>query len=505
MDNSDIKKAAGKKKALTSEIASRHTDPNFYGALSFLPNPDTVLRRLGKSHEAFDAIFSDAHVLGELRSVRSGLLGFEYRVQAGGETPADMRAHELCEKYMKQRPAPGMRWPDVLWNIATGVFYGYRAHEVVWEKQDGFLMPGKLLDRPNRRFCFGIDNELRLKTRANSMNGEPVGDRKFLVSRHMPSAENPYGVAVFSSCFWPYTFKHGGFKYFVKFCEKYGIPWAIGKHPRGTPEPEINNLVDALANMVEDGVAAIPDDGSVELLSSKSNGQLPQERLIQACNSEMSKALTSQTLATEIQGEGSRAAAETHRGREQGVQESDREIVCDVMNELFAWITEINIAGAVPPTFEFYEEEEVQISTAEFIAKARESVDVPKAWAHNKMQIPIPEEGEEVLSRTGDAPAAIPPIGPPEFNGHNCPKCSHDFAAGEDDIDRLAGQAADDAGALVADMAAPIRQLLDESETLMEFRDGLVKMYPAIDDQRLGELSEQALLVGLLKGVSDAQ
>lgn len=503
MKKQDIKKAAKGNPALTQQIATHHNDPDFYAALNFLPNPDVVLRKLGKSEEVFDAVAMDSHVLGELRSMRSGLLRFEHQVRPGGDSQADQRAFELCQAYMRQRPAPGMSWGDTFWNMFAAVLRGQRVHEVEWERQGDLLMPAHLVDKPGRLFRYGQDRELLLRTRANPMAGEPVDDYKWLVSRHMPTHDNPYGVAVLSSCFWPYTFKHSGFKFFVKFCEKYGIPWAIGKLPRGSSDDDYRDLADKLSTMIEDGVAAIPDDGSVELLTVSQSGQSIQERLIEVCNKEMSKALTSQTLATEINGQGSRAAAETHQGRSEDVSEADREIVVDTMNELFRWITELNVAGAVPPVFEFYEEEDVNAGRVDALDKVRQFVDVPVSFAYRWLQIPEPQEGEPVLPRGGAMLAA-----PPQFSAHSCPRCGgHEFAApvGEDDIDRLAAQAADEADKIIADMAAPIRALLDEVETLEQFSEGLLQMYPKIDDQRLGELTQQALMAGMLKGIDDAR
>lgn len=496
MDNQDIKKAG--KSSLRSEIATRQSDPNFYGALSFLPNPDTVLRKMGKSQEVFDAIVLDSHVIGDIRSVRSGLLSFEYRLQAGGEQPADLQALELCEKRMDDRPAPGMQWSDVIWSMASAVFRGLRVHEIVWQREDQFLIPGRVLDRPNRRFVFSPDNELRLLTRDNLVEGDPLADYKMLLTRHMHTYENPYGIALFSACFWPYTFKHNGYKYFVKFCEKYGIPWAIGKYPQGTPREDQNALADQLADMIEDGVAAIPDDGSVELLSVSSTGQqLPQERLIQACNKEMSKALTSQTLATEIQGQGSRAASQTHREREQSVNQSDRQIICDTFNQLFEWMTQLNFKDARPPTFEFYEEAEARQEWVDVIDKARGFINIPISFAHERLQIPMPEDGEDVLPR-----AAAPAPGPTEFS--RCPNCggTHEFnAKDEEHINNLVEHAAQQADKLLAGLQQPIRDLLKKANTVSEFRDGLEGIIPEMDETQLGEMTAMALMTGLLNGM----
>lgn len=496
MDNADIKKAS--KGALRNEIASRSSDPNFYGALTFLPNPDVVLRKMGKSQEVFDAIVLDSHVIGDLRSVRAGLLGFEWRLQASGDQAADMQALELCQKIMDSKPAPGMRWSDVIWNMAHAVFRGFKVHEVVWQREGNFLVPGKLLDRPNRRFVFSTDNELRLLTQTNLSNGEPINDYKMLITRHMHSYENPYGVALFSSCFWPYTFKHNGFKYFVKFCEKYGIPWAIGKYPQGTPLPDQNALADQLADMIEDGVAAIPADGSVELLAINSSGQLPQERLIDLCNREMSKALTSQTLATEIQGQGSRAASETHRERETAVNGSDRQVICDTFNLLFEWLTTLNFAGAKPPTFEFYEEAEARQEWVEAFDKARNFINIPVAFAHDRLQIPQPQDGEAVLpAGSGTTTPGL------QFN--RCPHCgdTHQFNA-PDAANKLTEQAASQADDLLKNIAQPIRDLLHRVNTVQEFRDGLATIAPEMDETALGEMTALALMVGALQGMSDA-
>lgn len=70
--------------------------------------------------------------------------------------------------------------------------------------------------------------------------------------------------------------------------------------------------------MLENGAATIPDGDSIELLIAKGqSGELQQKQLIDLCNREMSKALTSQTLATEQGQNGSRAASEPRiKGRQ---------------------------------------------------------------------------------------------------------------------------------------------------------------------------------------------
>ena len=43
------------------------------------------------------------------------------------------------------------------------------------------------------------------------------------------------------------------------------MPHLIGKHPRGSTKEETNSLADMLEDMVQDAIAVIPDDSSIEI------------------------------------------------------------------------------------------------------------------------------------------------------------------------------------------------------------------------------------------------
>lgn len=490
---------------LGSQIATRLTDPNFYGALQFLPNPDVILRQLGQSQKAFDAIMLDPHVLGELRPMRANILTKKWRILPGGDKPEDMLAFELAKKVYGRPPvptstdSPGMGWSDVFWNMQTAILRGQRIHEVVWGIEDGLQVPQMVIDRPNHRFTYGTSNELRLLTQEHRVVGIPVDDYKFLVSRHMPDYDNPYGVALLSACFWPYTFKHNGFRFFTKFCEKYGIPWAIGKYPAGTAQAQINALADSLAAMVEDAVAAIPDSGAVELIQAGATGsQLPQERLIDVCNAEMSKAINSQTLASEITGAGSYAAAQTHRDREQDNGAADRKIIEATNNQLLVWMTELNFTGAMPPTFEFYDEAQARQDWADVLNTVRNYLDIPAAFAYQQLQIPQPVDGEPVLPK--QPATAAPNLG--------ATPSKSDFSALTDPVSPV-GDYTRQLTKLNADplknWLEVIRKNLDEAKSLHDFQDSLLQMYGDLPSGEMTKIMALAYSVSDLAGRFDVE
>jgi len=498
MTPSDMRRMS--RSLLQGAQAGRDSDPAFYHSLAVLPNPDVVLRKARKSEAVFDAIQADAHVIGELRAVRAGLLRYEHRVVPAGDSPQEQRAADLCRKWMSQRPAPGMTWPDVIWNMGTAVFRGFRVHELEWARYGNELMPAAIVDRPNRRFAFGHDNTLRVRTREHPALGVEAEEFRFLVTRHMPSFENPYGQALFSSCFWPYTFKHGGFKWFVKLCERFGLPFPLGKYPAGTPDHEQAQLAQALEDLVEAGYAVIQDGGAISMLETSSQGSTPvQQLLIHECNREMSKALTSQTLATEINETGARAASETAREREGSVHESDREVIAYTLDEAFRWITWLNVGVDVaPPTFEFFEEQAARKERAEVYEIAIKHSDrVSRRAMHKELNIPMAEDDEDAIPQT--APAAA------QFSAPSCSHCGghHEFSQAGDDLLDAADRA------IERDYINPVAEMLTQFErdgrSLREFQTELEKLFPRLDAGGLAKLTADALAHEYLKGGDGAR
>lgn len=164
------------------------------------------------------------------------------------------------------------------------------------------------------------------------------------------------------------------------------MPHLIGKHPRGASKDETNTLADMLEDMVQDAIAVIPDDSSVEIQeANKSSSAEIYEKLIDKMNAEISKAILGQTLTTEIGSTGSYAASNTHFAIRQDIVDADRKLVESVINQLIQWIYEINFADCRQsakrsgdtfnadnqepnqevPVFEMYEPEDVDLTLAQ--------------------------------------------------------------------------------------------------------------------------------------------
>jgi phage gp29-like protein len=534
---------------LGKPIASPDSDPAiFFGRLFALPNPDPILREMGNgtAEKVYYSIMADAHVLGDVRSIRGNFRSHTWRLEVGDEgNSQSAAAMELCKDWM-QRTAPNdlADWLEVMWQMASSFLTGYRAHELVWELMDGKYLPGQVIDRPNRRFRFDAYGAPLLISQTN-MLGAPVEPYQFVISRHMPSSINPYGVPVLSSCFWPWTFKSGGWRYFVKYCERHGLPWPVGRYPIGTSEADQKQLEDALAGMMEAGYVVAQEGTGLELLTPTGGGaSLPQQNLIDLCNREMSKATTGQAMVAELQGVGARAASETALKRQESIDDSVRDIAKQSMDSIFRWITLFNFGdGVAPPCIEFFMQEAAGKDRAETYDTARKAGARPSRKAMLD-ELGIPEAEDDADALMPDAPAApagtppggdaVSPVGRKPAGKPGTTAASTVTAGGVGSggtgeqgqvmqlnglagftVARAAGMTEDEAMQLAADaadqviedqMIAPIAQMLAEFEaqgkTLQEFKVALEDQVGKLDDEGLREVFDRALTYSMLRGAA---
>jgi phage gp29-like protein len=491
---------AGLRARLSSELATAANDPDIYALLKLLPNPDPILRKSGHTQEIFQDMLRDPHILSEVSAMRSGLLSFEYKSVSSGNTRADRRALALCEELYTRQPAPFTRWPDIIWQIAQAELYGYRAHEVIWGESGGYLIPIAVKNRPNRRIGFSHEGEPRLRTRLQPVEGEPLEQYKWLIARHMGDAENPYGVAKLSACFWAWVFKHGGFKAFVRLAERFGIPWTVIKYPPSATADDVANFVDTLTELRDSGVLAYPDTGQLDVVDPKSTGEI-HSNLIDLCNREISKCLRSQTLATEIQGSGSRAAAETHRAREQGVDESTRALIAATFTQLHEWIVKLNIPGAVVPQFIFYQEESPRTEWVDALEKARHFMRIPADFAHAVTNIPRPADNDDVLP-------GVETIAEPDGI-----KLNQQFSAqGNKTPDEWIARTVGEADSIMENevfkrLAEELDKIMSAGGDLAEFQARIPAMFPDLASgeagRKLAELNTLAGIVARMNGIGE--
>ncbi|KZN69425.1 phage portal protein family protein [Pseudoalteromonas luteoviolacea] len=474
-------------RALQKAFSMSKTDPALWAMMRELPNPDPILRKAGKSSLIYDEIARDAHVIGELRSLRSGMFAFNAELVPGGDDSASMKSFENAKSLMAANPAKNTQWMDIDWHNYSAILHGFAVtHLGKFEKSDNAWIPSTIEQWPAGRFAFNSDHELLVKTRENP-EGEPINEDRWTCVRHMPEAKNPYGIALLSSCFWPWMFKHGGFKFFVQLCERFGVPFPVGKYRPGMQDKDIDELVEGLAKLLTDGIAVIPDDASLDIIESKMSGEPVQLQLINLCNSEMSKALTSQTLATE-QKAGARAASETHAKRAGENQRADRALVSGYRNQLLETIHKVNFDGGEPPKYVWRDKKEINLETVNVIRESAKMVPVSEDYVYKTLGIPKPQKGETLLEIKDDGQGISTPA-------------KQDFSSDQQGADIPIFDEFDQA------TDAEIKQIFEfakHANNLDELKQNILNEFPNISNSALAEVATKALELEVLQGMNEA-
>ncbi len=350
-------------KMLGQELAKRErVDLNFI--LGHLPDPDEILVNTGKDVSAYRKLMVDSQVRACVNSRKAGTLSLLWEIDRG---KTKSKQAKLIRDLYSDLDINALNSA-----ILNAPMFGFQPIEIIWGRAGNYILPVELVPKNQEWFIYDKDAKLRLSTINNSLSGEVLPGKKFLTPTYNDINNkyyNPYGDRVLSSCFWPVTFKKSGFKWWVTFAEKYGMPYIVGKLPRSTMDSDRENMKDQLESMVMDAVAVISDDAQLDFIEANGRNSSSQlyDNLITACDHAISKAILGQTLTTDSsqRGSGSYALGKVHADVRKDIVNSDKNIVEKAHNQLIKWIWEINFNYGEIPKFSMFEEEDVNKTLAE--------------------------------------------------------------------------------------------------------------------------------------------
>lgn len=456
-----------KKQDLIRVIASRANAIDYWAFMHYLPNPDPVLKKMGKDISAYREILSDSHVGGCVRRRKAAIKGLEWRITPTGNEKTD----EILTALFDHLPMS-----HIISQILDATLFGYQALEVMWESENGLLLPTAIVGKPQEWFVFDEENQLMLRTKDNS-NGALVPEKKFLLATQQADFLNPYGRADLAMCFWAATFKKGGFKFWLEFMEKYGSPWLVGKHPRQAQIHEIDELLDSMEKMLGTAVAAIPEDSSIDLKESASKGASSQvfDDFLRYCKSEIAIALLGQNQTTEA--EANRASASAGLEVTRDIRNDDASLVEGVFNQLLSWICELNFSVDTLPTFELFEQESIDKLQAERDKILTEiGVSFTEQYIHRTYGF---EEGDIVMQEISPNPS---------LQKKGTDKVDFAEPIPKSVIETIGEQLEVEGEAVVETWLHDIRDRLGQAESLEDFRNQLDSLIPELSYAEYGEL-----------------
>jgi len=348
-----------KTKKLSKQIATRQTsnDMLFSAIMGVLPNPDPILKALGKDMEVYEDLSYDSRVQAVVKSRKSSTKKRKWDIVGDGSTQTEIDFH-------KNRYKNVYNVNDIISEALDYFWYGYKVLEIVWNVDT--WEPANLVGKPSRWFSYDDSNKLRFLSNADSINGVKVPDNKFIVARNEATYDNPYGNPVASPCYWPVIFRKSGLSFWFTLVEKYGIPWIMTKYEESTKKTRIVEVCDILEESVQDAIVATPNTWETELINGNANqgkNDSMHKTFLDFNNTEIAMAVLGNNLTTEVQG-GSYAATSSHMEVREDITDSDSDKIEEVFNE------EIKITHSLhfttqSPKFHLYKPEKIDITRAD--------------------------------------------------------------------------------------------------------------------------------------------
>ncbi len=326
--------------SLIGNYANSHFLNSFINK-GMLPNPDSLLARFGKNYEIYRNLKNDSHTWSCIQSRKSGSMSLEYYFdsQIGSE-----EITKLIEQIMFSIDIDSLQN-----NILEAVFLGFQPIEIIWDykliNDKYYYVPQKFICESQENFGFDKNGNLLIKNEDDEFIEVPP--YKFLLARNESNTNNPYGEPILNKCYWYVTFKNGTTRFWVNYAEKYGSPMLLAQFQRGASQEEAEKLADVLSEMSQDAVIVTPSDYKIEIAESNRSASVELfKELIKYCNNEISKAILSETMTTEMEG-GSFAAAEVHFKIRKELIKRDSQMIRNVINTLISYIIELNNLGNV--------------------------------------------------------------------------------------------------------------------------------------------------------------
>jgi phage gp29-like protein len=346
-------------KSLKDEFATAAAigDLDLGSSLESMPDPDPVLTKRGDDAEILKELSADDQVCTAMGARKSRVLNqtdydFNPGVLPGKE--ATPQATKLNEELTKDLEDIDLR--NVFSQILDTPFYGFTPLELMWEAEGGKYRLREIVAKPRGWFTFTKKGTPALKVQSGDPKPLPWG--KFLVPRHYPTYENPYGLRLLSRCLWPVTFKRGGVKFWARFLDKYGVPWPIVKAPPDAKTEDMQNIASQVSSMIQDAVIVVKHGSEVTFAESKGSAGAGFELFLKRWDKAIFKIIMGQTLTSEMDGQGSRAAAQVHKDVAEDFAEADQYMITATLNELAVIYRDINAPNIEAPVFQYHEPED---------------------------------------------------------------------------------------------------------------------------------------------------
>lgn len=456
-------------------------------SLSRLPDPDLVLAAQGLGRHELRKLETDDEISAALETRREAVISTSWRLEPY-ESPDAEWLWEVLEPHME----------PLLRGAWSAVPYGFSVVEAIYAKGARVTL-ARVSEKPLEWFEPRRDGTLWYTPSLGLGSGVPVEvdtRAKFLLTRRNPTYRNPYGEALLSRCYWSWFFRHNGWRFWMRFVERFADPLLLGR----TVSP--GEFITAMQQQGFEAVVGVGTEEEVRAVTTGLAGEF--EKVEMALGRRIQKLILGQTLTSEIGDKGSYAAAQVHNEVREDKRRADIRLVTTTVQRLCDALWTINALPGDAPTFVMADDTGLETPRAERDAKL-----VPALTASGLRLTPeyyldnFDYEPEHLGEVPVTAPALAPMLSAPGPGVRLAAPRPQRFTQDQALVEALADAALEAAGSPVP--AAAIRAAILASDSPEDLYERLAALYGSEDVDGFQELMARSLFAADVLGFTTAE
>lgn len=443
----------------------------------------------------------DGHIFAEMGKRKNALITLDWQVNP----PKNASKAEEAAAAMIAEILDDMDLDEIIMDAADAIGKGYSAQEMTWHRLGKQWLPKTIEHRPANWFrtTQSAQNELRL--RGNGTDGEPLIPINWITHIHKTKTGYLARGGLMRVLSWPYLFKNYSVRDLAEFLEIYGLPMRLGKYPGGATDREKSTLLQAVINIGHSAAGIIPDSMAMDFVEAAKGASDPYQTMMDWCERTQSKVILGATLTSQTDsGSGAYALGNVHNEVRQDIRDADaRQLGKTLTRQLVGPVCLLNTAldPRRYPSFKFdtQEAEDLKLYSESLPPLVDMGLKIPRKWTQNKLQIPEPDDGEDVL-QASTTPDPLPPgePGTPEQPPTKLVALSKESDE-PDDIERLVDLMADDWIEVTEPVVQPIIDLANNAASFEEFVAGLPELLKN-EPEKMAELLAQGQFAAHIYG-----
>jgi phage gp29-like protein len=466
--------------------------------LARLPDPDVMLaaKQLGR-HE-LRKLEADDEISAALETRREAVLATPWRLEPYDSEPAAWLWAEL---------APHIE--SLLRGAWSAVPYGFSVLEAVYRPP----APGAprlglafVEEKPLEWFEPRRDNSLWYTAPNGGMPVAVDTTAKFLLTRRQPTYRNPYGEALLSRLYWPWFFRHNGWRFWMQFLERFADPLLLGRVPvrgvdAGDDQARLDAWVLGMQGLGFESVVAVPlVDGQGDLTAVTSGAAGEFEKVEAALLARIQRLILGQTLTSQVGASGSYAAAKIHNEVRDDKRRADLRLVTGTVQRLIDALWTLNTLPDAPPTFILQDDQGLETERAARDAQLVEAGVLTLTEQYLLSNYPF-EPGDFTLPVAAPAPPVA--LRAPQIDRSFAARPAQRFTQDQQLVEDLTAAALAQAASPID--AATLRQVIGAADSPADLAERLAALYTGTEAGAFQDLLERALFTADVLGYTTAE